>query len=329
MTLNDLKSKSFAVDAFNVLHQFLALVRTRDGTPLMDKNGNITSHLVGLVFRATRLVSDYNIKLVFVFDGKPPPIKSREIEKRRNERKKAEKEYQEAVKKGDLETAYSKAVMTGRLTSQGVLDAKRLLNLLGIPWVQAPSEGEAQAAHMALCDDVWATNSRDYDSILFGSPRLVRYLTISGEEWLPSKRKARKLLPELIELTDFLEHIGLTRNQLIDLSILIGTDFNNGIKGIGPKTALKLMKKHSRLEELPAKIKEKLPEHYQTIRDIYLNPPITNDYSIKQGILDEDGLYSFLCDERAFSPNRVEIVINRMKKAHSQKTITDFFGRKS
>jgi flap endonuclease-1 len=327
MTLNDLKSKSFAVDAFNVLHQFLALVRTRDGTPLMDKNGNITSHLVGLVFRATRLVSDYNIKLVFVFDGKPPPIKSREIEKRRNERKKAEKEYQEAVKKGDLETAYSKAVMTGRLTSQGVLDAKRLLNLLGIPWVQAPSEGEAQAAHMALCDDVWATNSRDYDSILFGSPRLVRYLTISGEEWLPSKRKARKLLPELIELTDFLEHIGLTRNQLIDLSILIGTDFNNGIKGIGPKTALKLMKKHSRLEELPAKIKEKLPEHYQTIRDIYLNPPITNDYSIKQGILDEDGLYSFLCDERAFSPNRVEIVINRMKKAHSQKTITDFFGR--
>jgi flap endonuclease-1 len=329
MTLNDLKSKSFAVDAFNVLHQFLALVRTRDGTPLMDKNGNITSHLVGLVFRTTRLVSDYNIKLVFVFDGKPPPIKSREIEKRRNERKKAEKEYQEAVKKGDLETAYSKAVMTGRLTSQGVLDAKRLLNLLGIPWVQAPSEGEAQAAHMALCDDVWATNSRDYDSILFGSPRLVRYLTISGEEWLPSKRKARKLLPELIELTDFLEHIGLTRNQLIDLSILIGTDFNNGIKGIGPKTALKLMKKHSRLEELPAKIKEKLPEHYQTIRDIYLNPPITNDYSIKQGILDEDGLYSFLCDERAFSPNRVEIVINRMKKAHSQKTITDFFGRKS
>jgi flap endonuclease-1 len=329
MTLNDLKSKSFAVDAFNVLHQFLALVRARDGTPLMDKNGNITSHLVGLVFRTTRLVSDYNIKLIFVFDGKPPPIKSREIEKRRNERKKAEKEYQEAVKKGDLETAYSKAVMTGRLTSQGVLDAKRLLNLLGIPWVQAPSEGEAQAAHMALCDDVWATNSRDYDSILFGSPRLVRYLTISGEEWLPSKRKARKLLPELIELTDFLEHIGLTRNQLIDLSILIGTDFNNGIKGIGPKTALKLMKKHSRLEELPAKIKEKLPEHYQTIRDIYLNPPITNDYSIKQGILDEDGLYSFLCDERAFSPNRVEIVINRMKKAHSQKTITDFFGRKS
>jgi flap endonuclease-1 len=207
------------------------------------------------------------------------------------------------------------------------LDAKRLLNLLGIPWVQAPSEGEAQAAHMALCDDVWATNSRDYDSILFGSPRLVRYLTISGEEWLPSKRKARKLLPELIELTDFLEHIGLTRNQLIDLSILIGTDFNNGIKGIGPKTALKLMKKHSRLEELPAKIKEKLPEHYQTIREIYLNPPITNNYSIKQGILDEDGLYSFLCDERAFSPNRVEIVINRMKKAHSQKTITDFFGR--
>lgn len=326
MTLSDLKSKSFAVDAFNVLHQFLALIRTRDGTPLSDKKGNITSHLVGLVFRTTRLVSDYNIKLVFVFDGKPPPIKSREIEKRRNERKRAEKEYLEAVEKGDMKTAYSKAVMTGRLTSQGVLDAKRLLNLLGIPWVQAPSEGEAQAAHMASCHDVWATNSRDYDSILFGSPRLVRYLTISGEEWLPSKRKARKLLPELIDLIDFLEYIGLTREQLIDLSILIGTDFNNGIKGIGPKTALKLMKKHSRLEGLPVKIKESLPDHFQAIRDFYLNPPITDDYSLKQGVLDEDGLYSFLCDERAFSQSRVEMVINRMKNVQSQKSITDFLG---
>ena len=327
MTLNDLKNKSFAVDAFNVLHQFLALIRTKDGIPLSDKNGNVTSHLVGLVFRTTRLISDYNIKLVFVFDGKSPSIKSPEIEKRRIERIKAEQEYQEAVKKGDMKTAYSKAVMTGRLTSQEILDAKQLLNLLGIPWVQAPSEGEAQAAHMALCNDVWATNSRDYDSILFGSPRLVRYLTISGEEWLPSKRKARKLLPELIELTDFLDHIGLTRNQLIDLSILIGTDFNNGIRGIGPKTALKLMKKHSRLEELPVNIKEKIPEHFQEIRDIYLNPPITNDYSLIQGVLDEAGLYSFLCDERDFSSNTVERVIIRMKNTQSQKTITDFIGR--
>lgn len=327
LSLDDLRGKSFAVDAYNILHQFLALIRTREGRALTDNDGNVTSHLVGLAYRTTRLISEFNMKLVFVFDGKPPLLKYDEVEKRRNIRKKAEQEYLSAIEKGDLKTAYSKAVMTGKLTEQGIQDAKKLLDLLGIPWIQAPSEGEAQAAHLTIRGDVWAVNSRDYDSLLFGSPRLVRYLTISGEEWLPSKRKARKLFPELIELSENLRYLGISREQLIDLAILIGTDFNKGLKGIGPKTALKLIKIYKTLENLPKDIQKRIPENFRTVRDIYLIPPVTDEYDVLHGKLDEDGLYSFLCEEREFSKKRVELLVNRIKQTQSQKSMTDFFRR--
>ncbi len=326
MTLDDLRGKSFAVDGFIVLHEFLALIRDRTGKPLTDEHGNVTSHLVGLAFRTTRLISDYDMKLVFVFDGKPPALKSEELVNRREARRKAEEEYQAAVDRGDLKEAFSKAVMTGRLTTQGLEDTKRLLDLLGIPWVQAPSEGEAQAAYMVQRGDVWAANSKDYDSMLFGAPRLVRFLSISGQEWLPSKDRARKVLPELIDLDRFLGYNGITRQQLIDMGILIGTDFNTGIKGIGPKTALKLIKKHGRLEELPTDIMEKLPNTIDQIRDLYLNPDVTDDYSVEGGKLQEEALDDFLCGEKNFSTRRVQILINRMRAKAAQKSLEDYFG---
>jgi len=326
LTLSDLKGRSFAVDAFNMLHQFLALIRTRDGTPLMDREGHVTSHLVGLAFRTTRLISDYGMRLVFVFDGRPPSLKAGEVEKRREARRKAEREYEEAVGRGDMVQAYSKAVMTGRLTGQALDDARRLLDLLGIPRVQAPGEGEAQAAHMAKRGDVWAANSRDYDSLLFGAPRLVRYLTISGEEWLPSKGRARRLEPELIELEAMLRRLGITREQLIDLSILVGTDFNQGVKGIGPKTALKLIKRHGSIEALPQETLGKVAHHYSEVRALYLKPDVTNDYDVSPGKLDEGGLRSFLCGERGFSEDRVGTLIERMRQAGRQRSLSEFIG---
>ncbi|MFH2112224.1 MAG: flap endonuclease-1 [Candidatus Bathyarchaeota archaeon] len=326
LTLGDLKGRSFAVDAFNVLHQFLALIRTRDGTPLMDRDGRVTSHLVGLAFRTTRLISDYGMRLVFVFDGRPPALKSGEVEKRREARRKAEHEYQEALSRGDVAEAYSKAVMTGRLTSEALGDAKRLLTLLGIPWVQAPGEGEAQAAYMARVGHVWASNSRDYDSLLFGTPRLVRYLTIGGEEWLPSKGRARKLEPELIDLETLLGHLEITREQLIDLSILVGTDFNLGVKGIGPKTALKLIRKHGSLEALPEEILERVPPQYNEVRSTYLEPDVTAEYIVRPGKLQEEELRAFLCDERSFSMDRVDTLIERMRQAGRQRSLSDYIG---
>jgi flap endonuclease-1 len=326
VTLDDLRGRSFAVDGFVVLHQFLALIRGRDGQPLRDAMGRTTSHLVGLAFRTTRLIADYGMSLVFVFDGRPPQLKRAEVEKRREIRAKFEEEYKEAVAAGDYKAAMSKAVMTVRLTGEGIADAKRLLDLLGIPWVQAPSEGEAQAAYMAARRDVWASNSQDYDSLLFGTPRLVRYITIQGEEWLPSKGRARKLQPEIIELEPFLATLKLTRGQLIDLGILIGTDFNEGIRGIGPKTALKLLRKHGRLEDLPPEIRDQLTSDIDAIRDLYLNPPATDKYSLEEKPVQEQELIRFLCDERSFSRERVETMITRMRGARGQRRLSDWFG---
>jgi flap endonuclease-1 len=325
-SLEALNGKTMAVDAFNVLHQFLALIRTRDGTSLSDSQGRVTSHLVGLVFRTTRLIADHRMRLVFVFDGRPPQLKMGEVDRRRAIRRKAEEEYAEAVATGDLATAHSKAVQTGRLTREMVEDSKKLLDLLGVPWVQAPSEGEAQAAHMARTGDVWASSSRDYDSLLLGAPRLVRYLTIQGQEWLPSKGRARKLKPEIIDLEEFLGHHDITREQLVDLGILVGTDFNDGIKGIGPKTALRLVKEHVRLEEMPENVTSQLPREYPEIRRLFLEPEVTDDYTITPGELDGEGLISFLSGERGFSRERVESVLERIERSKKQKSLSDWMG---
>ncbi|UCE29147.1 MAG: flap endonuclease-1 [Candidatus Bathyarchaeota archaeon] len=320
--LENLRAKSLAVDANNMLYQFLSLIRTPDGTPLKDSSGRTTSHLLGLMFRSTRLIHDYHINLVFVFDGKPPLLKEREIAKRRKLREKATKEWKKALETTDYATAFSKAVMTSRLTKPLVDDAKRLLRLLGIPFLQAPSEAEAQASYMTMRGDVWASSSRDYDSLLFGAPRLVRYLTISGKEFLPSKGVSRPLKPELVDLRKLLFHHKLTREKLIDLAILIGTDFNDGVKGIGTKTALKLVKKYGNIEHLPSSIRSKVSEHYDEVRRIFLRPNVTSDYTVRYGKLHREKLHHFLCDERDISEMRVEIVAQRMKEFHSARTQT-------
>jgi flap endonuclease-1 len=319
LSLDDLRGKSLAVDANDYLYQFLALIRTSDGTLLKDKKGNVTSHLAGLLFRSTRLIQDYEIKLVFVFDGKPPKQKKQEIIKRRERRVKALIEYSQALEKGDLATAWSKAVMTSHLTTPLVDDAKRLLVLLGIPFVQAPSEAEAQTAFMAKKGDVWAASGKDYDSLLFDAPRLLRYLTVYGREFYPSKGTSRRLRPELMELERILTYYSITRQQLIDVAILVGTDFNQGIKGIGPKTALKLIKKNENIENLPINIKSCLTENFEEVRNIFLRPQVTDDYSLDYHEMQEEALIHFLCGERDFSLDRVRTVIERMKKFYADK----------
>ncbi|MCK4477736.1 flap endonuclease-1 [Candidatus Bathyarchaeota archaeon] len=319
LTLNDLKGKSLAVDANNYLYQFLSLIRVRDGTPLKDSKGNITSHLTGLMFRSTRLIHDFNIDLVFVFDGQPPALKGGEIKRRREQREKALQEWQEALKARDYAKAFSKAVMTSRLTRSMIEDAKKLLTLLGIPYVQAPSEAEAQTAYMAMRGDVWAASSKDYDCVLFGAPKLLRFLTIHGREYLPSKGVARPLKPELITLCQLLSHHEITRQQLVDLAILIGTDFNKGIKGVGPKTALKLVKGHGRIENLPSKFLSKIPPQYKEVREIYLHPTTTLEYDLSYNPLREEELFHFLCDQRDFAQKRVKTIVQRMKEIHRLK----------
>jgi flap endonuclease-1 len=320
ISLADLGGRTLAVDGNGELYQFLALIRLRDGTPLKDSKGRTTSHLSGLFYRTTRLMAEHALKLVFVFDGKPPALKAREIEKRRTIKAKFEEEYASAVARGDLEEAYSKATMTSRLTRDMIAEARELLRLMGVPTVQAPSEGEAQAAHMAaISPDIWAAASKDYDSLLFGAPRLVRFLTISGKEFLPSQGTFRPIVPETIELDRLLEGWKITREGLVDLAILVGTDFNDGIKGIGPKKALKLVQQYGRIENMPDDIRSGIgnEDSINEIRHIYFNPAVTDEFDMCPAEPDLDGIVTFLCDEREFSRDRVTAALERTFRERS------------
>src|SRR5262250_301261 len=206
LELDDLRGKRLAVDTNGELYQFLALIRLRDGSPLRDSHGRITSHLSGLFYRTTRLMADYALELVFVFDGKPPILKLEEIARRRSIKERYDAEHASAIEAGDLAKAYSKATMTSRLTRDVANEARQLLTLMGLPVVQAPSEGEAQASYMAGKSSVWAAASKDYDCLLFGAPRLLRFLTISGKEFLPSNGTFRPIVPELIDAGALLKH---------------------------------------------------------------------------------------------------------------------------
>jgi len=317
-SLKALQGSSFAIDASIEIHQFLALIRRKDGTLFTDSQGNVTSHLIGLLTRTTRLIADFNMKPVFVFDGPPNPLKRKTIAIRREARKKAEVEYAEAVSKKDYSTAWSKAVMTGRVTKSVLDDSKRLLDLLGIPWLEALEDAEAQASYMAAKGDVWAVGSKDYDCLLFGAPILARYLTLTGREWLPVQKISRPLIPELIKLEENLTLLGITREQLVDLAILIGTDFNQGVKGIGPKKALGLVREYGRIEQMPMEIRSNLSEDLDSVRQTFLNPRVVDNYQLKRTQPDPQGLVEFLSNERGFSKERVHSMTLRMTGTHKK-----------
>ncbi len=325
-SLEALRGRTVAIDGNLELYQFLSIMRMRDGRPLMDAAGHVTSHLNGLLFRTTRLLTDFGIRPVFVFDGPPPDLKRAEIAKRRAAREKALREHEEAVARGDLATAWSKAVGATRLTRDMVGDAKTLLSGLGIPWVQAPSEGEAQAAFLARRGDAWAVGSKDYDSLLFGAPRLVRFLAVSSTEFLPSTGRSRLVPPEVLDLEENLRALGLTREQLIDAAILVGTDFFEGIRGIGPKTAVKRVREWGSLDGAPADLRGRLPGNLEEIRAFFADPPTRPPPELRFAPPQEDAVVAFLCTERGFTESRVRGVLDRLRDARRVTRTLDEFA---
>ncbi|KPV61597.1 MAG: Flap endonuclease 1 [Candidatus Bathyarchaeota archaeon BA1] len=331
ITLDELSGKSLAIDAYNTLYQFLAIIRQPDGTPLKDRQGRITSHLSGILYRTSNLY-EKGAKVVYVFDGEPPELKEAEIKRRMRIKEEATIKYEEALKRKEIEKARMYAQMTSRLKDEMVNDAKRLLTLMGVPWVQAPSEGEAQASYMAAKGDVWAVVSQDHDSLLFGAPQLVRNVTISGRRKLPRKKVYIEVVPEIVELDRALNELGITHEQLIDIGILVGTDFNpEGVKGIGPKTALKLVKEHGSLEKLLPTLKEaEFPVEPQRIREIFLHPKVTDNYRIAWREPNAEGIVGFLCRERDFSEERVQKALEKMtegvRKVKGKLTLEAWFG---
>lgn len=330
ITLDELSGKTFAVDAYNTLYQFLAIIRGPTGAPLMDRQGRVTSHLSGLLYRTTNL-AERGIRLVYVFDGIPPTLKEIEIKRRRAVKEEAIVKYEKAISQGEVEEAKRYAQATVSLKDKMIEDAHRLLDYLGVPHVQAPSEGEAQAAYMAARGDVWAAVSQDYDSLLFGATSLVRNLAISGRRKLPMKEAYVQVDSEIIELTATLESLGLTREQLIDLGILIGTDFNpDGFKGVGPKTASKLIRENGSIEGIADKNPDfKPPPNLNRIRQIFLKPEITSNYALHWREPRMEELVGFLCGERDFNEERVRTAVERAKigmtKELGKQTLESFF----
>ena len=327
--LDELSGKVLAVDAYNALYQFLAIIRQPDGTPLKDRHGRVTSHLSGLLYRTTNLV-EKGIRLAFVFDGRPPEMKEMEIHRRRQIKHEAIVRYEQALKAGKMEEARIYAQATSSLKETMVKDAKRLLDALGITWIQAPSEGEAQAAFMAARGDVWGVASQDHDSLLFGAPRMVKNLAITGRRKLPRRDAYVEIQPEIVELSKALQGLSLTREQLVDVGILIGTDFNpDGVKGIGPKTAVKLIHEHGGLEELVQRKPEiNLSLDFRSIRKIFLDPNVTSSYSLQWSKPDEEKIIAFLCSEHDFSEDRVRKAISRMivGPPKASTTLESYFG---
>ena len=329
--LEDLSGRTIAVDAYNALYQFLAIIRQPDGTPLKDNSGKVTSHLSGLFYRTSNLV-EMGIKPVYVFDGAPPVLKRAEIERRRQVKVEAAVHYEKAIAKGDMVKARMFAQASTSMKDYMEGDSKRLLGLMGLPCVQAPSEGEAQAAHMTKHGDADYCASQDYDSLLFGAPMLLRNVTISGRRKLPSKNVYVDVVPELVELDKMLKDCGITREQLVDVGILIGTDFNpDGIKGLGPKTALKLIKQHGTLENALPHIKNaELPHPPESIREIFLHPNVRDDYVLEWKEPDVEGIVNFLVREKDFSEDRVRKALERMQqgatKQKGKTTLEKWFG---
>jgi flap endonuclease-1 len=331
VTLESLSGKSIAIDAYNALYQFLAIIRQPDGTPLKDSTGKVTSHLSGLFYRTANLI-ELGIKVAYVFDGIPPALKEVEIKRRARVKEEALVKYEKALKEGKMEEARSYAQATSRLKDYMAEDSKRLLTLMGIPWLQAPSEGEAQAAHITKKGDTNFCASQDYDSLLFGAPLLVRNVTISGRRKLPRKDVYIDVVPETVKLSQVLKELGITHEQLVDIGILVGTDFNpEGVKGMGPKTSLKLIKEHGTLENALPHLKDaEFPVEPQRIRDIFLNPKVRDDYHLEWRPPDEEGIINFMCREKDFSEDRVRKALERMqvglKKTKGKTTLEQFFG---
>jgi flap endonuclease-1 len=309
-----------AVDAHNALYQFLSIIRQPDGTPLMDQKGRITSHLSGILFRTVNFM-EKGIRPVYVFDGKPPEFKQRTIDQRRTAREEAHDLWQEALKRGEIAEAYKQARSSSRLNEEVISSSKELLKLLGLPYVEAPSEGEAQGAMMVAKGDARYVVSQDYDTLLFGGPVLVRNLTISGKRKVHGRTVT--VSPEKIVLAEVLQGLNITREDLVRISILVGTDFNPGVKGIGAKTALKLVRNN----EFDTVAEEKIPgTDIRELMEFFLDPPVTEDYTLEWGEPDRHGLMKMLVDEYDFTSDRVEKSLEGLRVKAGQKTLDSWFS---
>ncbi len=331
IAIRDLRGKVLAVDTHNLLYQFLTTIRGPDGSPLTNSKGNITSHLIGFFSRTTSLM-EQGLKLVFVFDGKPPEIKRQTQEKRKEIKIQASLKLQEAEEAGNIADMKKFAARTARLTQEMTNDTKDIIRAFGLPIVQAPSEGEAQAAFMVQQGDAYASVSQDYDNLIFGCPRMVKNLSIAGKRRKTGTLAYITVKPEMILLDEVLEELELTREQLVVLAILVGTDYNpKGIKGIGQKKGLKLVKESADFPTLFEQVgwDEQYPDlSWKEVYDTIVNMPVTNEYTLEWNNVDEEKVRSLLIEYHEFGADRVNNKLEALREARKQglqKGLSSFF----
>tara|TARA_Y100000034_G_scaffold20236_4_gene23102 strand:- start:431 stop:1459 length:1029 start_codon:yes stop_codon:yes gene_type:complete len=313
--LKDLAHKKIAIDAHMYLYQFLTTIRQRDGSLLKDSKGQVTSHLIGLFSRTAKML-EHNIKPCFVFDGKAPDLKTKERERRKSIKIKAKKDYDKAMADEDIESMKKYASMTTRLTGEMIQEAKELIQAFGLPVIQAPSEGEAQAAYMVSKGKVYALSTNDADALLYGVPRLIKNLSVSGKRKKPGQLAYVTVKPELIETPKVLQSLDINLDQLIIIAILVGTDYNyGGIKGIGPKKALKLVKENKDFETIFELVKwnETFKIPWKEIFDLIKNMPTTDDYELEWKPINIEKLKQLLCEKHDFTQERVDNTLNKLK----------------
>jgi len=330
--LDFLQNKVLIVDAPMWLYQFLSSIRQRDGTLLMDSRGQVTSHLMGLMTRISNLTHQ-NIKLAFVFDGEPPKLKHLTLEKRKELKIEAEKKFEKAKEKADEELMKKYAARTSRLTDEMIKEAKNLVGAFGLPVIEAPSEAEAQASLIVKNGDAFAIATNDADALLFEATRIARNVNMAGKKKRANKLSFEIINPDLIELEANLKHLGINQEQLIVLAMLIGTDYNiGGIKGIGPKSALKLVKKYeNNFDALftEAKWSDFFEFSWEEVFDLIKNIPVDDKYELNWKDADEDKIMKILVDEHDFSEERVRSQLEglvKVKDKRSQKGLGEFFG---
>ena len=325
ITFENLFSKKIAIDAFNTIYQFLAIIRQRDGTPLKDYEGNVTSHLSGLFYRSINFI-EHNIKPIYVFDGVATELKLETIKERKKIKDDAEKKMVEAQEAEDFREAKKFAQQTSKLNSDMIEESKKLLENMGIPVFQASSEGEAQSAYLVEKGDAWACASQDYDTLLFGGERLVRNFAVSRSKKV--KDTTVTLDIEYVSLPKLLENLGITREQLVEMGILIGTDFFSGIHGIGQHKALDLITKYKSIKNI---VSEKVKvgkndiqldlELVEQVKNIFLTPDIRNNYpKIKFSKINYEKIKELLIEIHNFDNQRVENALDRLRKLDSSKT---------
>ncbi|MDP2628765.1 MAG: flap endonuclease-1 [Nanoarchaeota archaeon] len=316
--ISDLRGKLLSVDAYNILYQFLSSVRQVDGTPLMDNKKRITSHLSGIFYRNINLLSE-GIKLVYVFDGEAPKLKAKTYKIREGGRDVARERYAEAKQQENIEGMRRYGSQLIRLDDEMIRESKELLDAMGIPVVQAPSEGEAEAAYLCkIKKDIYASVSQDFDSLLFGAPKLIRNLTLARRRktisgWV-------EVNPEMIELEKVLNILEINLDQLICLGILVGTDYNpKGIPGIGQKKALQIVKKYQQPVLIFKSVEEQimsLPEEerfdWKEIFALFHNHKVADvDFKFKK--INEEKIKDILVREHDFSEERVDKQLEKLR----------------